>query len=81
MVLKNPKPDASEPLIYLLLNLEETSAQIAAHYPIRWQIETCFKHLKSNGFNLEEMNMDREYRSRLMMAVVVLPTHFLFGKD
>ena len=71
VVLKNPKPDAAEPLIYLLSSLEETPAQIAAHYPIRWQIETCFKHLKSNGFNLEEMNLDGEYRSRLMMAIVV----------
>jgi hypothetical protein len=71
VVLKNPKPDAEEPLIYLLSTLDEAPAKIAAHYPIRWQIETCFKHLKSNGFNLEEMNLEGEKRSRLMMAVVV----------
>lgn len=71
VVLKNPKPDAAEPLIYLLSSLEEAPARIAAHYPIRWQIETCFRHLKSNGFNLEEMNLEGEKRSRLMMAVVV----------
>lgn len=71
VIIKNPKPDASEPLIYLLSTLEEMLAQIAAHYPIRWQIETCFKHLKSNGFNLEEMNLGGEERCRLMMAVVV----------
>lgn len=71
VVLKNPRADASEPLIYLLSSLEQTPAQIAAQYPIRWQIETCFKHLKSNGFNLEEMNLAGEERSRLMMAIVV----------
>ena len=71
VIVKNPKPDAEEPLIYLLSTLEETPARIAAHYPIRWQIETCFKHLKSNGFNLEEMNLEGEKRSRLLMAVVV----------
>ncbi len=31
-----------------------------------------FKHLKSNGFKLEEINLDGENRSRLMMAVVVI---------
>ena len=71
VVLKNPKPEASEPLIYLLSTLNEVPGKIAAHYPIRWQIETCFKHLKSNGFNLEEMNLEGEKRSRLMMALVV----------
>jgi hypothetical protein len=72
VVLKNPKPDAAEPLIYLLSSLlEETPARIAAHYPIRWQIELCFKHLKSNGFDLEAINLGGEKRSRLMMAVVV----------
>jgi hypothetical protein len=71
VVLKNPKVAACEPLIYLLSSLEQTPAQIAAHYPIRWQIETCFKHLKSNGFNLEEMNLAGPQRSRLMMAIVV----------
>lgn len=71
VILKNPKPDANEPLIYLLSSLKETPAKIAAHYPLRWQIETCFKHLKSNGFNLEEINLEEEKRSRLMMAVVV----------
>lgn len=71
VVLKNPKPDAREPLIYLLSSLDEAPGKIAAYYPIRWQIETCFKHLRSNGFNLEEMNLDGEKRTRLMMAVVV----------
>ena len=71
VVLKNPKADAAEPLIYLLSSLEEKPYRIAAHYPVRWQIETCFKHLKTNGFNLEEMNLEGDKRSRLMMAVVV----------
>jgi hypothetical protein len=71
VIVKNPKPDAAEPLIYLLSTLEETPARIAAHYPVRWKIETCFKHLKSNGFNLEKMNLEGDKRSRLLMALVV----------
>jgi hypothetical protein len=71
VVLKNPKADADEPLIYLLSTLEEAPAAIAARYPIRWKIETCFKHLKSNGFDLEEINLATSSRSKLMMAAVV----------
>lgn len=71
VVLKNPKADANEPLIYLLSTLEENPAAIAARYPIRWKIETCFKHLKSNGFDLEEINLGSKSRCQLMMAVVV----------
>ena len=71
VVVKNPKADTEEPLIYLLSSLEEAPACIAARYPIRWKIETCFKHLKSNGFDLEEMNLATKSRCQLMMAVVV----------
>lgn len=71
VVLKNPDQNAVEPLIYLLSSLKVTPSRVASRYPIRWQIETCFKHLKSNGFNLEEMNHKGEERSRLIMATVV----------
>lgn len=71
VVLKNPKAGADEPLIYLLSTLQEAPACIAARYPIRWKIETCFKHLKSNGFDLEEINLAGKSRCKLMMAVVV----------
>jgi len=71
VVVKNPKADADEPLIYLLSSLEEAPACMAARYLIRWKIETCFKHLKSNGFDLEEINLGSKSRCQLMMAVVV----------
>ena len=71
VVLKNPKADADEPLIYLLSTRQEAPACIAARYPIRWEIETCFKHLKSNGFELEEINLASKSRCKLMMAVVI----------
>ena len=31
-----------------------------------------FKHLKSNGFDLESLNVKHSYKVQLMMAVVVL---------
>lgn len=71
VIMKNPKPDAKEPLLYFLSSLGGTAGQIAAHYPLRWQIEVCFKHLKSNGFNLEALNVAGRSKQKLMLAVVV----------
>ena len=43
---------------------------IVKAYPIRWTIECCFKHLKSNGFNLEELNFKDSEKIKMMMAIV-----------
>jgi len=71
VVVKNPKPDADEPIIYLITNLKESARQTAYRYPIRWKIEHCFKQLKSNGFKLEAISLIAEARRTLLMAVVV----------
>ncbi len=39
-------------------------------YDKRWKIEVFFKHVKSNGFNLEDMNLTELDKIRLMMSVV-----------
>lgn len=41
VVVKNPKPTAEEPLIYLITDLQEPALRTAARYPIRWKIEHC----------------------------------------
>ncbi|MCP4520183.1 MAG: transposase, partial [Cytophagales bacterium] len=41
------------------------------YYQQRWKIEHCFKHLKSNGFALQEINLQEENKSQLMMAIIV----------
>ena len=69
VIFKNPKADAKEPLLYFLSTLLERKKIIRA-YPIRWKIECCFKHLKSNGFNLEDINLKKPLKVKLMMAVV-----------
>ncbi|HQU90629.1 MAG TPA: transposase, partial [Denitromonas sp.] len=56
IVMKNPRPDAEDELVYLLTNLHSPT-QASRLYQWRWQIEVCFKHLKSNGVNLEAMNV------------------------
>jgi len=71
VIVKNPNPDAKDKLIYLISSLDKAPAVIAVMYPIRWKIETCFKHLKSNGFDLEKANVKGKARQKLLMAVVV----------
>lgn len=71
VILKNPRPDAGDKLVFLLTNWESPT-QAAKVYRLRWQIEVCFKHLKSNGFNLEKMAVEGKEKRHLMMAVSVL---------
>lgn len=71
IIMKNPRPDAEDELVYLITNLN--SAAVAGRlYQWRWQIEVCFKHLKSNGINLEAMNVQGKEKRHLMMAIAVL---------
>ncbi len=69
VVFKNPKNEAEEQLVYFISTLKNKK-RIVKSYPIRWTIETCFKHLKSNGFNLEELNLKDAEKIKMMMAIV-----------
>jgi hypothetical protein len=71
VVVKNPKKNAKEPYLLLITNMDKPAITIAAIYPIRWKIEHCFKHLKSNGFCLETINLKGSARQHLLMAVMV----------
>jgi hypothetical protein len=42
------------------------------YYMDRYRIEPMFRHLKSNGFHLESLHVQKEYKVQLMMAAVVL---------
>ena len=71
VVVKNPKKNAKEPYLLLITNIDKPAIVIAQIYPIRWKIEHCFKHLKSNGFCLESINLKGAARQHLLMAVMV----------
>lgn len=71
IVLKNPRPGAEDELVYMLTNLDSPT-KASRLYEWRWQIEVCFKHLKSNGVNLEAMNVQGKEKRHLMMAIAVL---------
>ena len=47
-------------------------AEAVKYYKQRYRIESMFKHLKSNGFDLEALHVAYGYKIRLLMAVVVL---------
>jgi transposase len=70
VIIKNPKHDPKEPYIYFISDLKDAKA-IANHYLKRWKIECAFKHLKTNGFNIENANLKDDLKIELLMAMVV----------
>lgn len=58
-------------LLLLLGSLNHHPKAIADAYLKRWKIECCFRHLKSNGFDLEQLNLKGKARGKLLMAVMV----------
>lgn len=68
---KNFKYDPKEPYIFFLSDLDNAK-DILKYYTQRWKIECCFRHLKTNGFNLEDMNLKKDNKIMLMVAVVIV---------
>lgn len=69
---KNSNPDnVEEQVIYLLTNVLDKK-KIGKKYATRWRIEYCFKHLKTNGFDLEDMSWDELGKIRLCMSLVIV---------
>lgn len=71
VMIKNPKYCPQEPYIYFISDLKDAKA-IANHYQKRWKIECCFKHLKTNGFNIEDINFESDQKIELMMGVLTM---------
>jgi hypothetical protein len=71
VMLKNPKNDSDEPLLYFISSLTH-KIKITEAYRRRWRIETCFKHLKTQGFNLEDLNFKDDGKIMLLVAIVIM---------
>ncbi|MEZ4773092.1 MAG: transposase [Bacteroidia bacterium] len=54
----------------VFLTTLRSSRYAAAAYKLRWKIECMFKHLKTNGYHLEDLNLKDAGKTRLMMALV-----------
>jgi len=70
VIFKNPNNDPKEPLLYFISTLENKK-KIICNYPLRWKIETCFKNLQSNGFDLSKNGFIDSVKIELIMAMVV----------
>ena len=71
VMLKNPKNDPNEPLLYFISSLTH-KVNITEAYRRRWRIETCFKQLKTQGFNIEDLNFKDDGKIMLLIAIVVM---------
>ena len=68
-ICKNVTPKATEEYVYIVTNFE--NPKDAPHfYRKRWTIEVCFKHLKSNGFDLESTGLDGVHKIELLFAII-----------
>lgn len=56
----------------LVSNLNWSKKIIAQRYRIRWTTECFFKHLKSNGSDLEELGFQTPKKIRLLVTIVVV---------
>ena len=71
VILKNPEDDPDQPLLYFLSSLTH-KVKISEAYRLRWRIEICFKHLKTQGFNLEDLNFKDDGKIMFLVAIVVM---------
>ena len=63
--------DQEDPILYLL-STNSDPEEAAMEYKMRWAIETFFKNLKSNGFNLESLNFKKPEKIELLLGIVTI---------
>jgi len=71
MLMPQEHDKAKEKFVLLLTNLDDWK-EVQQAYRKRWPIECCFKHMKSNGFNLEDINVEGDHKVDLMFAILTL---------
>lgn len=70
VVVTNRQAQDKEELLYLLSSLCKAFT-ISETYRKRWLTECLFKHMKSNGFHLEELGFKDENKIRLLLSILV----------
>jgi hypothetical protein len=69
VMMPNPKAGAEEAVLLFLTTLPDAK-KAAERYAKRWKIECLFRHLKTNGYNLEDLNLKDPGKNLLMLAIV-----------
>ena len=67
----NPRDAKEHPVIFLITNMLEED-KIGEKYAQRWRIEYCFKHLKTNGFNIEDIGFKKIHKLQFLIAMVIV---------
>lgn len=67
---RNPENTADD-LVILLTNLPNKKHKILAIYGLRWQIESMFKSLKTNGFSMENLGFTNPKKVRVLLCIVI----------
>lgn len=70
VVVATRQVNAKEELLYLLSSLCQPFT-ISEAYRSRWLTECLFKHMKTNGFHLEELGFKNENKIRLLLSILV----------
>jgi hypothetical protein len=68
---QNPKGTPGDEVIIFLTPIKPVRKTVD-QYVKRWRIECLFRHLKTNGFDLEAINLQPARKSNLLMAIVCL---------
>jgi len=69
--LENESTRAKAEIIYLMTNMDDIN-QASIFYKKRYKIEVCFKHMKRNGFNLEDQKVVGGHKSDLMFGALTV---------
>ncbi|NJL76057.1 MAG: transposase [Saprospiraceae bacterium] len=64
------KQRKSEEKYLILLSDNPDVQQVSKHYQMRWKIEVFFFHIKTNGFNLEDINLKNLEKVQIMLAIL-----------
>lgn len=69
MLMPQEKVDDKEPYVLLITNLFDWQ-KAQQVFRRRWPIECCFKHMKSNGFDLEDLHLEGQHKINLLFAIL-----------
>jgi hypothetical protein len=61
----------SDPIIFLITNVLDKN-RVGKKYQQRWKIEHCFKQLKSNGFDIEDIGFKKAHKIQFIIAIVIV---------
>jgi Transposase DDE domain len=68
---KHHEEAKKEPVIFLITNILDKK-RVGKKYQQRWKIEYCFKHLKTNGFNIEDIGFKKIHKLQFLIAVIIV---------